>query len=262
MVLSDIQIRRLLSAETPLLQDYAPENIGSISYDLRTKCYYDKNQAMQSCQLLPGASVYVESREIINLPDNLLARVTLRNSRIRQGLSIQAPVYQPGHKTRIHFRLTNQSNSTISIHASDSFAALIFETLETAPSQTYSGTFQEEFEFRGLGDYEPQLKGQMTELDKKVEDIRHIEKGLYANVINLMIIFIGIFSLININVNLAVSDSSDLSRLLIFNLSTVGSIAFMTCVLHTIMGSRNKKLLPVWIACVGAFALAILLFLL
>ena len=53
--------------------------------------------------LLSGSS----TSELIHLPSTLVARVMLRNSRIRQGLSLDAPLYFPGHSTRVFFRVTN-----------------------------------------------------------------------------------------------------------------------------------------------------------
>ncbi|MCD8334701.1 MAG: hypothetical protein LUC35_05040 [Clostridiales bacterium] len=262
MILVDRQINELLASGSTFLQNYKPGNVQNIAYDLRTRAYYAKDRAMKSCELVPGASVYVESMEIIELPANLVGRVLLRNSRIRQGLQLAAPLYQPGHKTRVYFRITNISNSKITLGPEEELASIQFERLDEAPEQLYHGTFQDEMDFRSLGNYEPQLKAEMTELEKKVEDIHHIERDMYGNVINLMIIFIGIFSLINVNVNLATNGASSFEELLIFNLCTIGSVSFMTGVLRTVMEGEKKPPVAIWIACAAAFAVAILIFLL
>lgn len=265
MILVDTDIKELLNADkNSILNHYDVNHVTNIAYDLRTDGYYKFNRKKKSnsCALDPGESVYVRSLETVHLPNNVIARIVLRNSRIRQGLQLEAPVYQPGHITRIFFRITNISNNVISFDKESEIASIMFERLEHSPEHPYCGGFQNEESFADLGDYTSSYKSQMKAIEKKVEDAKHIERNMYGNVITLMIIFIGIFSLINVNINLAVSASSNLKQLLIFNLSTVGSIAFMTGLIHSIFLKQEsgwRGVVIIWSVCAIAFTIAIIL---
>lgn len=68
----------------------------------------------------------------------------------------------------------------------------------------------------------------MRKIDEKTE-LKSMEKNIYANVLMMMTIFIALFTLININVDL-VKDSSGMgtmAKMICFNLGTVGSIALL-----------------------------------
>lgn len=99
MLLSDLSIKELV--EAGVLENAIEENVGPVSYDLRTLEFYPMGGKATEVELMPGESVFVGSQEVIHLPNTLAARVMLRNSRIRQGLSLDAPLYFPGHSTRV-----------------------------------------------------------------------------------------------------------------------------------------------------------------
>lgn len=235
MPLIDKEIRPLLG---DVLIGADERRIQNVCYDLRTASFFSKSaRSMEQCDLMPGETVFVESVEEIWLPHDLIAMVSLRNSRIRQGLTLDAPIYQPGHKTKVYFRISNISKSKITLKSGDGIATLLFERLSGPVQKPYSGTFQEEDQFKGMGNYESAYRGAMEDLEDKVDEIRHIEKSMYGNVINLMVIFIGIFSLININIQMAASNAIDAGKFLIFNLTTVGSVAFLSAL---ICGATEK----------------------
>lgn len=96
--------------------------------------------------LLSGSS----TSELIHLPSTLAARVMLRNSRIRQGLSLDAPLYFPGHSTRVFFRVTNIGQGVIALDCSRSIAQLVFERVEGGVEHPYDGAFADEFVYRGV----------------------------------------------------------------------------------------------------------------
>ena len=127
-------------------------SIGPLSYDLSTREFYTDDEALASVSLAPGESVFVGSEETIDLPSNLACRVMLRNSRIRQGLHLDAPLYFPGHKTRVFFRMTNVSANTIALDREKGPSSIAFEEVQGV-THPYEGAFSEEFDFRGMGDY-------------------------------------------------------------------------------------------------------------
>lgn len=260
MMMVDTQIRKLI--EDGILYGEGISNgdmlasVSAISYDLHTQNYTNNEQvAQESCKLLPGESVFVVCKEIINMPSDTAARIVLRNSRIRQGFTLDAPVYQPGHHTRIFFRLTNVSSSAIDMKANGEYAALQFEKLASVPEKPYNGTFQREMSYSDMGDYSASYRKELGKADEKLDEIKHLERNIYTNIITLMSIFIALFSIIDINVDLAFADSINQSRLIISNLVTIGSIAFLVSLIQLCLAEKGKKKVWGWIMVV---ALAIL----
>lgn len=130
-----------------VIEGAVEENVGPVSYDLVTRSFYDRTGLHQSFDLAPGDSVFVACEEVINLPSDLSARVLLRNSRIRQGLSLDAPVYFPGHRTRVFFRVTNVSARSINLNRSKGIAQIVFDRVDGTVMHPYSGAFSDEFDF-------------------------------------------------------------------------------------------------------------------
>ena len=255
MVLTD---KQMLEKRASLISPFAEERVSNICYDLTTQAFCNAPGAeTASITLAPGDTVFVQSLEEIDLPNDVCAMVILRNSRIRQGLDLTAPTYQPGHHTKVYFRITNISKSAIKLDASDSsgIASIMFLQLGGDVARPYKGAYQGEFDFRGMGQYTSSLSKEMTDIEEKVDNIKSIEKEMYGNVLALLAIFVAIFSLINVNVTL-VSQKVDMLSVLTLNFTTVGSIGFLVAIINTILPS-GKHRAAVWVACVAAFLLAI-----
>jgi len=264
MFLADRKIRELSSDNSNLLINPFNYNaLNPISYDLETKSFYrtldGKNETLSSIELNPLESVFVSSKEVIKFPKNIAGIVSLRNSRLRQGLSLESPIYYPGHETNIYFRLTNISNNIIKLNAGEKYASIFFEEISGEVENPYNGTFQREFNFSGMGEYTAQYKSVMHEVENKVNDVKTIERGIYGNVLVLMSIFVALFSLININVNLAESGANTLKNLIVFNLGTVGSIFFLIGGVQNILKQKNRTMLCIGLICfVASIILAIM----
>lgn len=127
MYLSDTKIQELIDSKVLLNADAS--NIGQVTYDLRTEGFYINESKQSEVELGPGDSTFVSCVECVALPNDLTASVLLRNSRIRQGLSLDAPLYFPGHGTRLFYRVTNVSGSTITLDKSKASPRLPFSTL-------------------------------------------------------------------------------------------------------------------------------------
>lgn len=248
--------RQISERGSKLILPFNNAHVQNICYDLSTESFCSEpNAETESTTLAPGGSVFVKTAEAVNLPDNMVGIVCLRNSRIRQGLDLSAPVYQPGHYTKIFFRLTNISQQSIRLGKDDEIASIMFSELSESVQAPYEGTFQSEFTFRGMGKYGPSLSKEVSEIEKKVDRVENIEKDIYGNVLAIMAIFVGIFSLINVNVTLA-AQNVDIKMLLTMNLTTVSSISFLLAVINTMLPS-GKYRKAVWIACISAFVLTL-----
>ena len=248
MTLVDRDIHALIQSRTLLNAD--DKHVGSISYDLRTMYYAQGDgEYKKTFELAPRESVFVACEEIIHMPDDMIGRVVLRNSRIRAGLMLDAPVYQPGHKTRIFFRITNVSEQPMKLDNTAEFASIMFERLDRAPDQPYQGEFQQELDFKNLGAYHKKYKAELQDYEDKTASLHNMEKSIYGNVITLLSVFIALFSLINVNIELAYADTVEIARMLVFNLTTVGSIAFLVALIRS---SISRKKPEFWILLVLA----------
>ena len=255
MFLIDKQIKEHAEA---LISPFDPERAFNIGYDLTVdKLFNTPGEALDRIELHPSETVFVMSKEAISLPKDIAAQVFLRNKHVRQGLTLCAPFYQPGHHTRVYFRITNISSKTITLRTGDGLASIHFLQLPEEVSKPYDGTFQDEVDYSGMGDYASELRRNMSEVDEKIDSVKHIEKTVYANVLSIMAIFVGIFSLININTGSAIS-ALDLKALLTLNLATVGSIGFLIAIINSVLNVSKSKCIA-WIASIAAFAAAIIL---
>ena len=239
--------KRLYEQGASMLKPFCAEQVTNIGYDLQTDCFLlDTKTAKSEVDLAPGDTVFVRATEELDLPDNMAAAVQLRNSRIRQGLSLTAPIYQPGHKSKVFFRVTNATRQVIHLDTKKGIGYLIFMPLEESVKNPYNGAFQNEDAFVGMSTYQSALADDVTELEKKVD----------GNVLSIMGIFIGIFSLINVNLSLVTANAT-MATLLTFNFATVGAIAFLIGLINAILpdGKNHKK---IWWASGIAFAASIL----
>ena len=257
MILVDRQIAELVAKDN-LIGNFDPDNLTNIGYDLRAKEFYIDKEAKTTITLLPNESAFIAASETIELPDNLLARVHLKNSRIRQGFSLDAPIYQPGHKTRVFFRLTNVSGNSITLYADESYATVVFEKLDEIPDNPYKGAFSDEFDFRGMGDYKDIYRKQIREIEEKTEDVKTLESGIYTNVLTILSIFVALFSFVSTNISLAAS-SAAVEQYVLYNVLLLGCISFLVALMNTIIKPKARSFAQ-WIPAVLAFAAAFYLF--
>jgi deoxycytidine triphosphate deaminase len=239
-----------------MIKPFDADRVTNIGYDLSTDKFTNgKNEDVKSIRLMPHDSAFVMSREIIELPNNVLAKVILRNGRLRQGLLLDAPIYQPGHKTKVFFRITNMSEMAIDLDERADFATIMFEELDDNVDHPYMGTFQNEFDYAGMGDYSSTFSREYESIDDKLKTIKDSEKHIYGNVLAIMGIFVGVFSLINLNVSLS-EHGFDAKYLLILNAVTIGAIGSLMATIDVIINDSRKK--KIWIMS-GVFFIAAIL---
>ncbi len=249
MVLADSRIRELI--KSGVLSNADERNLGPVSYDLSTAAFYTNDGKSAEAVLQPGDSVFVAARESIHLPGDLVARVLLRNSRMRQGLALDAPLYFPGHETVVYFRVSNVSADEIVLDTAKGIAQITFEDVGGVVEHPYHGAFSDEFDYRGLGGYSDIYASDIKKLEKKEDEVKGIEKRMYGNVLALMAIFAAIFSLVNINVQLLAANEAAM-LIVVVDLATMGSFAFLAGIIVLVLKSERKSV------CFALWALAAL----
>lgn len=264
MYLSDSEIRES-ATNRGLIEHCVPDNISSISYDLRIENIFspdDKDKKHTSYILEPGETVFIASIENINLPHDCLGIIIQRNSCIRMGLSLASPVYQPGHHTKIFTRVTNISQNKIILRSGDSIASMMFYKLGQDVENPYDGPYVDEFDFRGVGGFHSTKIPDIIDIKEKVDSIKDIEKNMYSNVTVLMTIFIAIFSLINLNVNF-LDRAFALKDILVYNFISLGGISTLVALISLVIPNNdsNKKVARyLFIASAALIALSLAVF--
>lgn len=242
MFLTTAQLhKRFSTSGNDIIENSIPEGYGKFSYDLRVDkiIFVDEEDKAEKEEaiLSPGTTVFVATKECLKMPNDLIGIVTQKNSIIRRGLTVDAPVYHPGHHTRLFLRVTNISQNDIKIVEDFQIASIMFAQL-TEEVEEYKGHFVNEFDFRDVGKYSNPIP-QIIKVNEKVKNIEKIEKTIYERVILILSIFVGIFSLINLNAEFLKNDSID--AMLIFNLISIGGIGVFVSFIGLIIDSKNKS---------------------
>lgn len=246
MILVDHDIRTLVQEHQLIVEGFNDNNVSNCSYDLTIdKIYADtgkKGHGISECDLDPGQVVFVKTKEKLKIPDNLVGIIGEKNSRMRQGLIVAGPHYQPGHETYGYLRVQNVSSNTIVIRNGDSIAQIFFEQLTSKPDKPYDGTFQNEEDYNGLGNYEQAyLERNKEYADKQIKKLDERESSIYANVITLMGVFVAIFSIISINYQAFTQATVDFKFIISMNITLAVCIIVMLLMVYLIVRKFKGK---------------------
>lgn len=243
-----------------IIENAEPDNFKEVGYDLRIKEVYHSsaNSIKADCtstvyELIPGNTVFVGTIEDLNMPLDMVGVVVQRNSLLRLGLRVEAPIFQPGHHTKIFLRVTNISDCPIILEENKPIASIMFEKLSLS-CEKYEGAFKDEFDYTALENYKNDLP-HTVKINKKIENLENIEKSLYEKVIAILTVFVGIFSLINLNINFAaIADS--LTQMLVYNLISIGSIGMLISFIGFLIKGERRNKATITILLVSVLAIA------
>ena len=262
MILVDKDIKSYIQEGQLIQAGYQEENFNGISYDLTIGviCGIDEKENIHY-DLRPGETVFVKTKEKLAIPLNILGRIAEKNSRMRQGLKVDGPHYQPGHVTFAFLRIQNISNNTIELSAGMRIAQIIFEELTNKPDVPYSeqtdAAFKDEENYRGLGSYKEEYDKQTKmEIEKAKEDIESVSHKIYANVLTIMGIIVAVFSLLSINYQAFSQAKLDYKYIITMNLTLVLCIVvLMGLILIFINKAKEKKFLFAYIVILALLVL-------
>ncbi len=247
MILVDKNIKTLVANHSLIISGFKEENLNGISYDLTADIILDENcHESTEYELQPGEIVFVKSQEQLSIPINILGRVAEKNSRMRQGLQVDAPHYQPGHTTYAFMRVRNISTNIITLSQGMKIAQIIFEELKEVPEVPYSSqtgaAFQDETRYIGLGNYQAEYARQMQrKIDKAENDLENISQTIYANVITIMGIIVAIFSLLTINFQAFTTATLDFKYIIAMNLTLALCIVLMMGIILIFINKAKQK---------------------
>lgn len=255
MILVDKDLRERIQAEPSLIKGYLKDSqLGAVSCDLTVSEVVGSKWEDNRFSLIPQSVVFVKTNEFLQMPKDLIGIVTEKNSRMRQGLRVEAPRYQPGHHTAMFLRVQNISDQTIYLEKDMEIAQIMFESLSRTPEKTYDerddASYNQETKYRGFGNYEKEYKTQISNFTDTVkeakEDIESASHRIYSNVLALMGIIVAVFSLITINYNTATQTNVDFRFLIAMNLTLGFCIVLLLGLIFIFVNTRKHKSL--WIA--------------
>lgn len=162
MILVDKNIRKLVEKGMLIVSNYKPENLGCVSYDLTISDIIIDDKECKEYVLKPQEFVMIKTNEEIKIPTNMVGKVGEKNSLLRLGLFVSAPIYHPGHQTYIFLRVVNMSNKEIKLQENFKIAQIFFETLTEEPDEPYNkkanASFNNENKYVRYGKYEDTYK--------------------------------------------------------------------------------------------------------
>lgn len=230
----------------PLIENFSTANVSSISYDLKVKEVFwtkdDKEMHGSKHTLHAGESVFVSSQEILHMPDDLVGFIVPRNSSIRMGLDIAAPVYRPGHKTRCFIRVTNIGLDDVTIRKDDSIFSIMFYQLAADVSDPYKGQYRDQLEYEDIKNVGSVQNAIAQKVAKSADEIKSITKNIYATVLTLMAIFVAIFSIFNTTFFRGKeAEAVNLYSIIFHNLVIIGSICALGAVVLVLIDQVKTK---------------------
>lgn len=245
MIFVDKNITDLVDKGQLISDGYDPENLGAISYDLRIDYIITGEGNKKSAELIPGENVFIKTIEQLNIPKNVIGRIEEKNSRMRMGLRVDGPVYQPGHKTYAFLRVQNISKDVITISQDDKIAQIIFEELKQKPQISYDerpgASFNNENDYKHLGNYASEYQKNIKSFADVKDQIESLKERIYINVLTLMGIMVGIFSLISIDYTAVSKLDISVWNILSINFSLALCIALIFGLIHLIIDGPKKK---------------------
>lgn len=266
MILVDSDIKKYVEERQLILSGYTEENLNGVSYDLTVDLVCDKDGTEhRDYELMPGETIFVKSIEKLSIPNNILGRVAEKNSRMRQGLKVDGPHYQPGHVTYAFLRVQNISTHVIVLKNGMRIAQIIFEQLTQVPDVHYSvqtgASFQNEVQYKGLGNYKEEYEKQTkAHIEQTKEDIDSISQRIYANVLTIMGILVAIFALLTINYQAFTQSVIDMKYIVVMNLTLALCIVIMMGIILVFVNkAKNKWFLVSYIVILIALAIATIL---
>ena len=264
MILVDSQIKERINNKELVISGYNECQLNSVSYDLSIECIVDvSGQSKLEYDLDPGETVLIKTCEKLSIPHDIVGKVVEKNSRMRQGLVVSAPVYQPGHITYAFIRVQNISTNTITLKRGMFIAQIMFENLEKEPDKPYDkqegASFNEEVEYKGLGNYKAEYEKQTKIFsDKNREKIEDMSQRIYSNVLTIMGILVAIFSLLTMNFQ-AFHSSMEIGNIIVMNITlAICIVLMMGVILIFVNKAKNKGFLIAYILIIVALVVGLI----
>ncbi len=146
--LNDTEIIELGLSGKLITEDFRKENVKQACYELRAgNCYYDLNLGNEKktvrdrgiILLKPHQRIVVITKEKLNLPSDILARILTKGVLFSVGISPVNTYADPGFVGRLGIVLQNTSNRYLKIRSGEAIAKIEFNRLQNPVTEVYHG---------------------------------------------------------------------------------------------------------------------------
>lgn len=261
MLLVDKEIKQ--RGKDIVIEGYDENNVNSVSYDVTLECIITNDAEKESYILQPGETIFVRTKEMIHMPDDLMGRIGEKNSKMRLGIQVSGPHYFPGHKTYMFLRVSNISPNRIKLDKGDKIAQIFFEQLKEVPQKTYNlqenASFNNEEKYRGFAGYQDEYERKILKIEQQKEELEEKESRIYANIMTIMGVFVAVFSMIMVNFTNINAETANLKFLVMLNLSLgIVVVLFVGLMLIFLNKAKSKNFLVAYIIFMLILVIALL----
>lgn len=261
MLLVDKEIKQ--RGKDIVIEGYDENNVNSVSYDVTLECIITNDAEKESYILQPGETIFVRTKEMIHMPDDLMGRIGEKNSKMRLGIQVSGPHYFPGHKTYMFLRVSNISPNRIKLDKGDKIAQIFFEQLKEVPQKTYNlqenASFNNEEKYRGFAGYQDEYERKILKIEQQKEELEEKESKIYANIMTIMGVFVAVFSMIMVNFTNINAETANLKFLVMLNLSLgIVVVLFVGLMLIFLNKAKSKNFLVAYIIFMLILVIALL----
>jgi len=157
MILGKGKIMELVERKK-LIDGFSEDSLGGAGYDLRAQKFFKPSSETHlgvserrmpeiteiegdRITLAPGDYVLIETKEKVNMPADVAARILPRSSVFRLGCDLATAVVDPGYKGALTMGLSNLSKHDFTIERGARIAQIVFEKVE-GETVLYEGKYQ------------------------------------------------------------------------------------------------------------------------
>lgn len=112
---------------------------GPASYDVRVEF----EDMVLYKELQPGDFILAATIEHFTMPDDVMGVAHDKSTWVRQGLTVQNTVIDPGWRGHLTLEIANHSQSPITLHRGHPIAQIVFHGLDQ-PVEGYQGKYQDQ----------------------------------------------------------------------------------------------------------------------
>lgn len=210
-ILSHETILNLCRGTPSLVENCQEENVQGSSYDISLgNKYYLYNPKKKKVKHMigdleneenlvipPNELCFVISNEKINMPNNLVARVSLKTDLIKKGIMLAAqPPVDPGYEGKIYGMLYNLSNKEVCICHKDTILTLEFMKLDKPTHHLPSKHPMQNFDNLKEFIKDPAIDSSLSDLKREFRKITKSFQRFIPNILTIITAIIGIMAVL------------------------------------------------------------------
>lgn len=148
-VLSDVDIQKSIDAGSLSIEPFIEKNLTPNGYDLSIEEIFIKKtdqHILNGYALIPPLSWFaISTKEYVKMGSTMSSQLWIRSSYARRGVMASFGKVDAGFHGNLTISCFNANDTAIEIPIGDRFCQIVFERLETPPSELYeekSGNYQ------------------------------------------------------------------------------------------------------------------------